>query len=83
MLISVFLMSWFVKKKKAYAVHPSFINIGPRLVNDTSMERSSRVKSASKPKNLIFFFSKKVDIEFWLVPKCWNNPIALSMVILH
>ena len=26
------------------------------------------------PYNLFFFLSKKVEIEFWLVLKCWNHP---------
>ena len=45
--------------------NPSFVNISPTLVIDTSMERSSRVLgTAWKPQNLIFFFSKKSEIEF-------------------
>ena len=64
--------------------HPSFVNISPTLVIDTSMERSSRVLQHWK-KNLIFFFLIfeiefrlvfcltfflfKFEIEFWL--KFW------------
>ena len=43
--------------------HPSFVNISPTLVIDTSMERSSRVLQHGNPK-IWFFFSKKFEIEF-------------------
>ena len=51
--------------------HPSFVNISPTLVIDTSMEKSSRVLHHGYPK-IWSFFSKKFEIEFWLVPKSWN-----------
>ena len=34
--------------------HPSFVNISPALVIDTSMERSSRVLQHGNPKNVFF-----------------------------
>ena len=44
--------------------HPSFVNISPTLVIDTSMERSSRVASTTcTPKNLIFFHKINVAKE--------------------
>ena len=52
---------------------PGFVDISPTLVIDTSMERSSWVLGTTwKPKKLSFF-SKKFEIEFWLVPKTWNH----------
>ena len=33
---------------------------------------------AWKPQNLIFF-SKKVEIVFWLVPKCWIHPCFVNI----
>ena len=51
--------------------HPSFVNISPTLVIDTPMERSSRVLQHENNKTW-FFLLKKVEIEFWLVPKSWN-----------
>ena len=58
--------------------HPSFINISPTLVIDTSMETSSRVLHHGNPKNQKNSISKKFEIEFWLlfwiVLKCWNHP---------
>ena len=39
--------------------HHSFVNIGPTLVIDTSMERSSRVLHHGNPKT--WFFSKKFE----------------------
>ena len=53
--------------------HLSFVNISPTIVIDTSMERSSRVLQHGNPK-IWFFFSKKFEIEFWLVSKSWNHP---------
>ena len=47
--------------------HPSFVNISPTLVIDTSMERSSRVLQHGNPK-IWFFFSKKFKIEFCPYP---------------
>ena len=43
--------------------HLNFVNISPTLVIDTSMERSSQVLTAWKPK-YSNFFTKKVEIEF-------------------
>ena len=56
----------------------SFVNISPTLVNDTSIERSSRVLQHWNPKILIFF-QKSSKIEFWLLMKSWNH---LSFVII-
>ena len=51
--------------------HPSFVNVSPTLVIDTSMERSSRVLHHRNPK--IWFFSQKSSkFEFWLSTKSWN-----------
>ena len=59
--------------------HIGFVNISPTIVIDTSMERSSRVLATPwKPINLIFF-SKKFEIEFWLVPKSWNHPSFVNI----
>ena len=70
---------WLVPKRWN---HPSFVNIGRTVVMDTSMERFSWVPTTAwQPKNLIFF-SKKVEIEFWLVLKCWNHPRS-SMSVLQ
>ena len=41
--------------------HPSFINISPTVVIDTSMERSLRVLEHG---NLNFFFFLKLEIQF-------------------
>ena len=55
--------------KKRY--HHSFVNISPKLVIDTSMERSSRVLHH---RNLmIFFFSKKLEIRNLSLTKSWNH----------
>ena len=51
--IEVWLVFWNVLN---YWNHPSFVNISPTLVIDTSMERSSRVLQHGNP---IFFFKKK------------------------
>ena len=55
---------------------PGFVNVSPTLVIDTSMERSSRALQLGNTK-FWFFFSKKFEIElwlvFWLVPKSWNH----------
>ena len=42
--------------------HPSFVNISPTLVIDTSMERSSRVLRHGNPK--IWFFQKRSKCNF-------------------
>ena len=52
--------------------HPSFVNISPTLVIDTSMERSSRVLHHGNPKIWIFF-QKSSKFEFWLSTKSWNH----------
>ena len=52
--------------------HPSFVNISPTLVIDTSMERSSRVLHHENPK-IWFFFQKSSKFEFWLSTKRWNH----------
>ena len=51
---------------------PSFVNISPTLVIDTSMERSSRVLHHGNPK-IWFFFQKSSKFEFWLLTKSWNH----------
>ena len=52
----------------------SFVNISPTLVNDTSIERSSRVLHHGNPKIwFFFFFQKNSKFEFWLVTKSWNH----------
>ena len=53
--------------------HHSFVNIGPTLVIDTSMERSSRVLHHGSPKIWFFFFQKSLKFEFCLVTKSWNH----------
>ena len=64
--------------------HLSFVNISPTLVNDTSMERSSRVLHHGNPK-IWFFFQKSSKFEFWLLTKSWNHlsfvNISLTLVI--
>ena len=52
--------------------HPNFVNVSPRLVIDTSMERSSRVLQHGYPKIWIFF-KKSSKFEFWLSTKSWNH----------
>ena len=52
--------------------HHSFVNISPKLVIDTSMERSSRVLHHRNPK-IVFFFQKSLKFEFWLLTKSWNH----------
>ena len=52
--------------------HLSLVNISPTLVNDTSMERSSRVLDHGNPK-IWFFFQKSSKFEFWLLTKSWNH----------
>ena len=43
--------------------HHGFVNISPTLVIDASMEWSSRVLHHRNPKNVIFFFFKKFEID--------------------
>ena len=62
--------------------HHSFVNISPTptLVIDASMERSSRVPTTTwKYKNLIFFFKKVWNSNFWLVTKSWNHPSFVNI----
>ena len=40
---------------------------------------SSRVLQHRKTKNIYIIFSKKVEIEFWLVLKCWNHPSFVNI----
>ena len=53
--------------------HHSFVNISPTLVNDTSMERSSRVLATAWKVGNPIFFLKGFEIEFWFVLKSWNH----------
>ena len=63
--------------------HPSFVNISPTLVIDTSMERSSRVLHHGNPK-IWFFFSKKFEIVFDLYFKlCWRSEIIQVGLNMH
>ena len=52
------------------ADHLSFVNISPTLVIDTSMERSSRVKTMETQKFDFFLKSSKF---FWILIKSWNH----------
>ena len=52
--------------------HPSFVNVSPTLVIDTSKERSSRVLHHGNPK-IWFFFPKSSKFEFWLSTNSWNH----------
>ena len=52
--------------------HPSFVNVSPTLVIDTSMERSSQVLQHGNPKIWIFF-QKSLKFEFWFLMKSWNH----------
>ena len=52
--------------------HLSFVNISPKLVIDTSMERSLRVLQHGN-KKIWFFFQKSSKFEFWLLTKSWNH----------
>ena len=53
--------------------HPSFVNISPTLVIDTSMERPSRVLQHGNPKKFDFFPQKSSKFEFWLSTNSWNH----------
>ena len=44
--------------------HPGLVNISFTLVIDSSIEKSSQVAIAWKPKNLIFFFQKSLKLNF-------------------
>ena len=58
--------------------HHSFVNIGPTLVIDASMERSSRVLHQGNPKIWIFF-QKSSKFEFWLSTNSWNHPSFVNV----
>ena len=61
--------------------HPSFVNISPTLVIDTSMERSSRVLQHGNPKTGFFF--KKLqnsNFDFW---RRAEITLASSISVLH
>ena len=63
---------------------PSFVNICPTLVIDTSMERSSRVLQHENPK-IGFFFSKNsklTKLNFVRTPRK-EITLALSISVLH
>ena len=53
--------------------HPSFVNISPTLVIDTSVERSSRVLQHGNPKIWIFF-PKKFEIRFFTFDEELKSP---------
>ena len=53
--------------------HLSFVNISPTLVNDTSMEGSSRVLHHGNPK-IWFFFPKKFEIRILTFDKELKSP---------
>ena len=61
--------------------HPSFVNISPTLVIDTSMEMSSRVLQHGNPK-IWFFFQKRLKLNFDFY---WRAEITLasSISVLH
>ena len=72
--------------------HPSFVNMSPTLVIDTSMERSSRVLVTvlqHENPNIWISFQKKVEIEFWLVfwlvLKNWNllSFVNISLTLVN
>ena len=73
----VWILVWLVLKSWN---HHSFVNISPTLVIDTKIERSSRVLQHGNSK--IWIFSKKFEIEFWLVPKSWNQITYISPTIV-
>ena len=52
---------------------PSFVNISPTLVIDTSMEWSSRILHHGNPKICFFFLQKSSKFEFWHLTKSWNH----------
>ena len=55
--------------------HLSFVNISPTLVNDASIERSSRVVQHGNPKIWIFFFSKKFEIRILIRDEELKSPL--------
>ena len=66
---------WLVPK---YWNHPSFINISPTVVIDTSMEWCSRVPTISRrPQNLISSKKRsKISFNLW-----WSDEITLALSI--
>ena len=62
--------------------HPSFFNISPTVIIDTSMERYSQLlPTAWKAKNLIFFnFKKRSKLNFDLCPSVRTSRNHLSFV---
>ena len=61
--------------------HPGFVNISFKLVIDTSMERSSQVATAWKPKNLNFFQkSSKLNFDLCQDPRA---KITLALLIIN
>ena len=69
---------WLVLKSW---IHHSFVNISPKLVINTSMERFSRVLRHENPK-IGFFFKKVRNSNFDF---CWRAEITLasSISVLH
>ena len=51
--------------------NPSFVNISPTLLNDTYF--NGKVFTRTIPRKLIHLIFFKVEIEFWLVTKCWYH----------
>ena len=73
-ILCMFFVFWLVPKCWN---HLCFVNISPTVPSNWYInEKVSTSTTALKHKTLIFFFffSIKVEIEFWLVPKCWNHP---------
>ena len=71
---------WLLTKKWN---HPSFVNISPTLVIDTSMESFARVPTTScKPKNLIYFSKKVWNSKFYLWQRA-EITLASSISVLH
>ena len=62
--------------------HPSFVNISPTLVIDTSMERSSRVLHHGNPQ-IWFFSSKKVRNSNFDFRRKAEITLASSISVLH
>ena len=60
--------------------HPSFVNVSPTLVIDTSMERPSQVLHHGNPKIWFFFLQKSSKFEFWLSTKSWNHHSFVNML---
>ena len=61
--------------------HPSFVNMSPTLVIDTSMERSSRVLHHGNPKTGFFFKKlRNLNFDFW---RRAEITLASSISVLH